>query len=293
MGIAEDFSIFYNRILISTETMGTISSRYKRITRQLNRDFWQSESETNNSLYIGSYGRDTASSGISDLDIGFLLPAKLYQTYNSYTGNGQSALLQAVKTSIQKTYSTSEAFGDGQVVVLNFNDGITFEVLPAFVNTENSWTYPNANAGGSWKVCNPRAEMTAIHDRHVVTNKNLKKLSRISRIWKRYCDVPISGMLIDTLAYQFIESYEHREKSFLYYDWLFRDFFDFLSKRDQNQTTWRAPGSGSYVYRKGIFEHKARSAHLRAVEAISAATNGNEWSSRQKWREIFGTSYPS
>ena len=32
------------------------------------------------------------------------------------------------------TYPTSRIGGDGQVVVIQFDDGIKFEVLPAFVN---------------------------------------------------------------------------------------------------------------------------------------------------------------
>jgi len=35
----------------------------------------------------------------------FQLPYSVYEQYNRYAGNGQSALLQAVKTSIEKTYS--------------------------------------------------------------------------------------------------------------------------------------------------------------------------------------------
>ncbi len=39
---------------------------------------------------------------------------------------------------------------------------ITFEVLPVLKNTDRSVTYPNANDGGSWKTCNPHAEMAAV-----------------------------------------------------------------------------------------------------------------------------------
>jgi hypothetical protein len=290
VGIGEDFAAFRSNYLISGEKIQSISYRYKRITRQLNKDFWNSDSETAHSLYVGSYGRDTAAHGISDLDIGFLLPAQFYQQYNAYSSNGQSALLQAVKRSIQKTYSTSESFGDGQVVVINFDDGITFEVLPAFEKTNGSWLYPNANNGGSWKECNPRAEIEAISIRSASTNRNLKNLCRMMRVWKDYCNVPISGMLIDTLAYQFMEKWEYRDKSFLYHDYMARGFFAFLSNQDATQNFWRAAGSGSWVGRKGRFEHKARSAYLRACEAIQY--NNYEWSRRQKWREIFGTLYP-
>ncbi|SDJ06638.1 hypothetical protein SAMN05216338_103825 [Bradyrhizobium sp. Rc2d] len=169
---------------------------------------------------------------------------------------------------------------------------MTFEVLPAFENSSNGWTYPNANNGGSWKDCNPRAEIAAIDTRSALTNKNLKYLGRMMRVWARHCAVPISGMLIDTLAYQFIENYQYRDKSFLYHDFMARDFFDYLAKQNQNQTVWRAPGSGSHVHRKGVFEHKARSAYLRASEAIQYNDDNHEWSRRQKWRDVFGSLYP-
>jgi hypothetical protein len=291
MGVAEDFTTFKDNYQISSDLISSISTRYKRITRQLNTDFWNTNSETSHSLYVGSYGRDTAAKGLSDLDIAFILPNAEYHKYNAYQTNGQSALLQAVKKSIQKTYSTSESFGDGQVVVITFTDNLKFEILPVFENTNSdSFTYPNANNGGSWKVCDPRAETSAISTRSVLTNKNMKYLARMGRVWCNHCDVPMSGILIDTLGYQFIENYEYREKSFFYHDFMMRDFFDYAAKQDQKQTYWRAPGGGSSVTRKGIFEHKARSAYLRACEAIEF--NDKEWSRRQKWREVFGSLYP-
>lgn len=293
MGVGEDFSKFRDNYQIPAELVSSISSRYRRITRQLNTDFWDTTSETAHSIYAGSYGRDTAAKGISDLDVAFVLPYSQYEKYNAYQSNGQSALLQAVKQSIQKTYSTSESFGDGQVVVIEFTDKLKFEVLPVFENKDGqSFTYPNANDGGSWRTCNPRAEIAAIQKRSDDTNRNIKYLGRMMRVWADYCSVPLSGMLIDTLAYQFIENYEHRAKSFLYHDFMARDYFDFLSKQDQKQTIWRAPGSASYVYRTGIFEHKARSAYLRSLEAINYNDDNYEWSRRQKWREVFGTLYP-
>lgn len=294
MSVSEDFSRFKDGYNVDASTMASISYRYRRITKQLNKDFWNTDSETAHSLYVGSYGRDTAARGISDLDVGFVLPSSLYHQYNAYLGNGQSALLQAVKRSIQKTYTTSESFGDGQVVVVSFTDGITFEILPAFDHSDgNCWIYPNANSGGSWKTCNPRAEMRAVDTRSLLTNRNLKYLCRMMRVWRDVHSVPMSGMLIDTLAYQFIEGWAHRDKSFLYHDYIARDYFLYLSQRDTTQSYWRAPGSGALVARKGSFERKASSAYVKALEAITYDVNGLEWSRRQKWRDIFGTLFPA
>jgi Second Messenger Oligonucleotide or Dinucleotide Synthetase domain len=293
MSVGEDFARFRDNYIIPGETISSISSRYKRITQQLNYDFWNLDSETAHSLYVSSYGRDTAAKGLSDLDIAFILRNDTYHKYNGYTNNGQSALLQSARSSLQKTYSSSAISADGQVVIIKFTDGIKFEILPVFENKDsNSFTYANANGDGSWKVCNPRAEIYAIAERSKQTNGNLKLLCRMMRVWQHFCSVPISGMLIDTLAYQFIENYEYKDKSFLYHDYMARDFFDFLSKQDQKQEWWRAPGSGSNVQRSAVFEFKAPSAYLRAKEAIVYNDDNHEWSRRQKWREVFGPLYP-
>jgi len=81
----------------------------------------------------------------------FQLPYEVYVKYNSYQYNGQSQLLQEVRNSIRKTYSNSEISADGQVVVVFFSDNIRFEVVPSFINKDNSYTYPDSNSGGSWK----------------------------------------------------------------------------------------------------------------------------------------------
>lgn len=190
MGVGEDFSTFKNNYNITSGLSTSISYRYKRITKQFNKDFWNTDSDTSHSLYLGSYGRDTAAKGMSGLDVAFVLPVALYHQYNNHAGNGQSALLQAVKRSMQNTYPTSKPAGDGQVVVVSFTDGIKYEVLPVFETTDGeSWTFPNSNNGGSWKFCNPRAEIAAISKRNGATNKNLKYLARMARIWREYCSV--------------------------------------------------------------------------------------------------------
>ena len=46
--------------IISQDQHATISERYKRVTKAINRTFWNSENEIANSCYVGSYGRGTA-----------------------------------------------------------------------------------------------------------------------------------------------------------------------------------------------------------------------------------------
>ncbi|WP_326510653.1 SMODS domain-containing nucleotidyltransferase [Aeromonas caviae] len=292
MSLAEWFSSFCSNLTVKDG--GTISTRYKNITKRLNTDFWSTTSDTSHSLYVGSYGRNTATQGFSDLDIIFQLPYSVYVKYNNYSGNGQSALLQAVKNSIEKTYPTTSIRGDGQVILVPFTDKITFEVVPAFINVDDSFTYPDANNGGQWRVTNPKPEISAMKARNDVTNKNLVQLCRMARAWRREWDVPIGGLLIDTLAYQFIANWEYRDKSYLYYDFMSRDFFKWMADQDSNQAYWKAPGSGQHVYGKGLFQYKAKRCYNISLEAIEheMASPKREWSAKQKWREIYGTSFP-
>lgn len=291
MGVAEWFNTFCSNLTVSNTI--SISLRYKAITKRLNTDFYDSSSETYHSLYVGSYGRNTAIDGFSDLDMIFQLPYSEYVKYNNYSGNGQSALLQAVRNSLRKTYPSTDIGADGQVIVITFTDGITFEVVPAFINKDDSFTYPDSNNLGSWKVTNPKPEIKAIRDRNIECNKNLVPLCRMMRAWKNKWGVPIGGLLVDTVAYQFIITWNYRDKSYLYYDFMCRDFFKYMADQDKNQEYWRAPGSGQPVYGKGRFQSKANNCYTICLDAIKYATNSQDWSAKLKWREIFGTAFPS
>ncbi|MFA4985733.1 MAG: nucleotidyltransferase [Candidatus Brocadiia bacterium] len=292
MGLADWFSSFCADLQVQDSVR--ISTRYKAITRRLNTDFWTTTSETAHSLYVGSYGRNTAIEGFSDLDMIFQLPTAIYDRYNKHANNGQSALLQAVKNSLARTYSATSIGADGQVVLVPFTLGVTFEVVPAFLVDDMSYLFPDASAGGRWSTTNPRPEIEAIRARNSECNSNLIPLCRMMRSWKRKWDVPLGGLLLDTLAYQFINSFEYRYKSYLYFDFMCRDFFQWMAEQDEKQGYWRAPGSGQYVYKKGLFQYKAKRCYNIAVQAIAheTATPKEEWSAKQQWREIFGTAFP-
>ena len=134
MGVGEWFSDLYSNLKIGQEKRQSFGYRTGRMTKVLNEDFRGNSSDTANRFYVGSMGRNTAIPTVSDVDLLYVLPYSTYEQYNAYSGNKQSALLSAVRASIRRTYTASDVFGDGQVVVVAFDDGVTYEVLPAFLN---------------------------------------------------------------------------------------------------------------------------------------------------------------
>ncbi|MFN4908638.1 MAG: nucleotide-binding domain-containing protein, partial [Bacteroidota bacterium] len=112
----------------------------------------------------------------------------------------------------------------------------------------------------------------------------------LARAWKTPHGVGRGGLLLDTLAYNFLNSpTDFDTKSFLYYDWLSRDFFKYLSERPE-QTEYAAPGSRQRVKVKEKFQKKAKKAHKLCVEAIEAEKQKNV---NDKWKKVYGRPFPA
>lgn len=290
MSIATDFENFCKNLRMSENTVQAIQYRYRMITKRINIDFWNNDSEFNHSFYTGSYGRGTAIF-TSDIDMVVVLPYEIYRKYNAYYSNGQSALLQAVRTSLKNTYSQSKVGGDGQVVVIEFTDGIKFEIVPAFINKDESYTYPDSNDGGHWRIMNPKAEIQAFNTMNYACNGNLKYLCRMARAWNKENNVWIPGILIDTAAYRFISDYSYKDKSYLYYDYMSRDFMAYLYD-NADKDYWSVPGSGWHVSKIYSFKKEAKDGNLRCIEAIEDETK-YPLTAHRLWREHYGNKFPT
>lgn len=284
MNVSSTFQEFLQNLAIDNKE--EISNRYGEITKVLNIKYRNTESKTSNSLQVGSYGRFTAIKSISDLDMVYILP---WTEYERFKNGRQSALLQEVKKTIQSRYPKTDVRGDGQVVVISFTN-YQIEVLPAFEYEDGSFLYPDTNDGGSWKTTKPRLEIKAISDLHQAKNQNLRTLCKMIRSWKNYHGVAMGGLLIDSVAYNFLNSTTYfDDKSFGYYDRLIGNFLKYLSEL-QNTNHVLAPGSNQKVYIKKKFQTRAKKAHKLVLEAIEAQENKN---ANQKWKKIFGRNFPS
>lgn len=194
--------------IIPLETRQQIARRYHLVTKAINGEFWGSESNSQHSLYVGSYGRNTAISS-SDIDILVELPNTLFDSYNNLKGNGQSRLLQSVRKAILNVYPRSDVRADGQVVKISFSDGMDFEIVPAFKNYLGDYRYPDTNHGGSWNSTNPKAEQEAMAKKNSESNGLLYDTCKHLRSIRDNCfsSYHLSGIVIDSFVYEAIGSW--------------------------------------------------------------------------------------
>lgn len=81
MSISEKFSTFCNALRMNDTVVSNVSLRAKNITKRVNLDFRNLDSDNRYSLYAGSYGRGT-DIHVSDIDMIVELPYSFYQKYN-------------------------------------------------------------------------------------------------------------------------------------------------------------------------------------------------------------------
>ncbi len=285
MSVTDMFSEFIGNLVIGNAE--TISLRYGELTAVLNKQFRDTESKTANTLQVGSFGRKTGINGISDLDMLFIMPKTKWDEYNKV--GGQLRLLQDAKEAIINRYPTTKVRVDRLVVTVTYKD-FHVEVQPVFEQDDRSYKYPDTANGGSWKITKPREEMDAVADLDAVKNSNLRRLCKMARAWKNKHGVGMGGLLIDTLAYNFLDSTaDYDEKSFLYYDFLSRDFFKYLSELPE-QSEYAAPGSRQRVKVKKKFQNKAKKAYKLCLEAIEAENQKNV---NDKWKKVYGRPFPA
>lgn len=284
MPVTDMFKTFLGNLKV--DSADQIRLRYGEITKSLNQQYRDSDSTTANSLQVGSYGRYTGIKGISDLDMLYIMPKTKWDFYKD---GRQFQLLTDVKDAIKSRYPKTTIKVDRLVVTVNYSN-FHVEVQPVFEKTDangNSYfQYPDTYNGGKWKDTKPCQEMQAVKNLNEEKNRNLRLLCKMVRAWKNKHGVAMGGLLIDTLAYNFLKSTTYYDdKSYLYFDLLSRDFFDFLAnepKRDHYQ----APGSNQDVNVKRSFQSKAKEAHKLCLQAI-------ESEKYDKWKKIYGRYFPA
>ncbi|WP_422409585.1 MULTISPECIES: nucleotide-binding domain-containing protein [unclassified Endozoicomonas] len=283
MTISEMFTQFLEKLAINNAS--TISERYGEITASLNKKFRDTDSKTANSLQVGSYGRWTGIRGISDLDMLYIMPVGKWETYK----NDQSKLLKDTKEAIKARYPSTKLKVDRLVVQVVYKSFMV-EVQPVFENDDGSFQYPDTYGDGQWKPTKPRLEIEAMKEFVEQKNKNLRKLCKMTRAWKNKHGVGMGGLLIDTLAYNFLKSTNaYDNKSFAYYDEMCRDFFKYLSE-EPDKDYYLALGSNQQVKVKKKFQKKAKKAYNLSLKAIEAGTSN---SAHKKWKAIFGRPFPN
>jgi hypothetical protein len=224
-----------------------------------------------------------------DIDVLFVLPFAVYERFNTYVGNKQSAILQEVKGVLQKTYPDTDMSGDGQVIVVRFAT-INVEVVPAFKLQNGQYWICDTHDGGSYKTTDPVAEIDAISTVHTDNNNNLRPIIKMLKTWQNYCNVPLKSFYLELLATDFLKKCEWRKNGYFYYDWIVRDFFKYLQSKENGYIF--VPGTYETISLGSAWKSRCDSAYARALKACEYEHDDYVNLAGEEWQKIFGTLIP-
>lgn len=284
------FKDFETSLRTSDEHVQSINKRVRRITEAINTSYWDNESDNQHSMLVGSYGRGTAID-ISDVDLLVELPISQKERFSDYLSNGQSALLKVIKSNLQQKYPISNIKADGQIVSIKFTDGIGFEILPAFAcYTADGFEYPDTNNGGHWKNTNPELDKKNLKLRNNEFNGSLKSFARMLRAWKDNNNVSLSGIAIDALVYNFFSTWKNDQTSYIYFDWLSRDFFEWLHHFIDSRQKLISLDTFSEIELDLEVGSKSKTAWKRSLKAIENQMEKS--AAEEEWTKIYGPLFP-
>lgn len=288
MSVASRFNTFLDNISLTQAQKDAGADRRKAVVKALNKHYWGSSSDTNNSKFIGSWGKFTRVRPPRDVDVLFTLPKSVYDKFEGRTGNKQSQILQEVKGVLAASFPSTAVKGDGPVVKIPFSS-YDVELIPAFALTSGQYWVCMTNNGGSYANADYEAEATLIRDSNNRTNGNTRHLVKMMKRWQAHCDVPIKSFWIEIISVEFLNQWEHRGSSSVFYDWMVRDFLRFLVGKEFGVVY--APGTSEAMYIGSAWASKARTAKQRAEVACDSERD-SPIAAGEEWQKIFGTDIP-
>ncbi len=281
------FSRFLKELELEPQERTDAETKAARIARCLWAKYYTSDFNPNCYVKVGSYGKGTASRPPSDLDMLFLLPPEAYWRFERTLGNKQSQLLQEVKRTMLLTFPRTDLRSDGQVVVAPFQT-YNVEVIPAFLLTDETYRTAHTADNGSWRVSNPAAEYQAINYADSVSKNKARHLLKMLKAWKRECSVDIKSISLEVLVCEFVKQWQHKDRTLFYYDWLVRDFFEFML-RYKYQGWTRIPGTDEIVQLGDAWANKCQTAYNRSLRACEFERLDYARSAAEEWQKVFGT----
>ena len=286
MTTAQAFSQFLTNIKVDKAEL--ISSRYRAITKKLNKWFRDLDSETAYSLRVGSYGRFTGIKDISDLDMMYIIPDSKWDTYKT----DPDKLLRDTREAVKDLYPRTSIRYDRLVVDVFFADSMTVEIQPVFQFEEEGkikYKFPDTKSSTPYRVTMPKQEqdeMKRFMDEYGEAHRHLCKMLRAWKNTEGFC---MGGLLIDTLTYNFLnDNIDYAKYTCSKYDELVKACFEYL-KNEPDQEFYLALGSRQRVAVKHKFQNRAK----KAFNTISKAIEESDEKKRHElWRSVFGRNFP-
>ncbi len=142
-----------------------------------------------------------------------------------------------------------------------------------------------------WQARDPHAEAASVDEADRLGCGKARDLIRMLKAWRLAAAVPIAPFALELLACRFVSTWLYRQRSVLFYDWMLRDLFFWLTANAgvavpvPGGEVALPVGSAWLPHAQAAHDHAAAAAVLERDNDVAAAT--------AHWRAIFGCAFPA
>lgn len=281
--IDEAFRILRANLEITDLQEKTVATRQTSIRSVIEKDFLVLDS-----FLTGSYRRNTMISPLkdADVDIFVVLDPKYYAI------QGQSALLESVRSSLLKTYTkTPKIKPDGHAVTITFTD-FKVDVVPGFRRAGGGYLIPDHSAK-RWIPTDPKQHVEIWSQANKAHNGDLIPLLKILKGWNASRNL-LKSFHLETLAIDILTNVTISD-----FPSGVRFFFD--KARAKIRTKLADPAG----YSDDVAQHINTAAQMdaivkrldwalaRALEAEKLAATGNVSDAFARWSQLIPDHFPA
>lgn len=254
--------------------------------RRLRRGSATSESAAEQIRVIGGHAKGTAIGGTGTIDL-------LHVTGAPETASASARTTEVIDL-LGERYGAVQVAPPGWLMVeprcaLPHCGRIKVRVLPATASAAGGARVDVSSPrrpGIAWMHLDPAAEAAHLDLMDRLTDGKARHLIRIVKAWRRAVKAPIGGFAIELLAAEFLSVWLYRRRSLLFYDWMVRDFFFWLTLQAGKVLT--VPGTGEPLPLGDAWRDAAAAAHTTAARAADLERDNQSLAALGQWRELFG-----
>ncbi|WP_317202299.1 CBASS oligonucleotide cyclase, partial [Janthinobacterium sp.] len=275
---------------ISNLQAEVISTRQKSVREVLDNGLTVSDT-----FLTGSYVRNTMIAPLkqADVDIIVILDNKYFHNYNSGQNGGQAGLLDLVKRTLLRTYtSTPDISRSGQAVTIRFSDFVV-DVVPGFHRSGGGFLIPNSITS-SWISTDPKKHVDLSTDANRLHNGDLVPLIKMIKCWNRERGGFFRSFHLEVLAWEVLKGVQITD-----YSSGVRYYFDkcrtLVGQKNLDPAGYGGD-IGSYINTTEKIQEavkKFETAFEKAIRAEEAALQGRNREAIEIWAQLFGGYFPA
>ena len=252
-------------------------------------------------LVIGGFGNGTAVRPVRGVDLLFVVPARyaLEAGVVAARGGGKvPALFRDMIDLLGGRYPGVEMSREGWLSVQAeagrspAGERIAVRIIPCFALSGGGYQVAasGGRAGrGPWGRIHPQAELRHLDRVDAAGHGKARDLIRMLKAWRRASGAALGTFALELLACEFVTVWIYQRQSALFYDWMVRDFFFWLTA--QGGRSLPIPGTAETLALGDIWCADAAAAHAAAAEASDLERDNRDDQALARWRRIFGLAF--